>query len=79
MARQKIAEAELLDLINDEMAKLTQCRNLRVTQLIADPDRVHGCNWDIHRLRRSGDDNDQVECSEAIAAFLQTLRATYDI
>jgi hypothetical protein len=79
MARQKIDPAGLLKIINEHMGLLNECRNLKVLQVIADPNRTHGGNWTTAGLRRSGDDNDQVECDDAIAQFMADLQQKYDI
>ncbi|MCA8492594.1 hypothetical protein [Burkholderia arboris] len=79
MARVLIDAEELLTIINGHMEGLHACRNLHVSRVVADPNRTHGGNWTTSGIRRSGADNDQVECDEAIRAFMADLQARYDI
>lgn len=79
MPRQLIAPDDLLTIINDHIASLDECRNLKVLQVIPDPNRTYGGNWTTSGLRQSGDDNDPVECEEAIAKFMASLQTKYDI
>ncbi|MFS2103616.1 hypothetical protein [Ralstonia sp. Ralssp135] len=79
MAREVIEKDKLLSLINDHMASLDACRNLRITSIANDPARTHGANWTTGHLRRSGSDHDQVECGEVLLAFMLDLQARYDI
>ena len=79
MARQLIDREALLKVINDHLEAVPVCRNLHVSSVTVDPHRVNGGNWTTNGLRLSGDDHDQVACSEAIMAFMRDLQERYDI
>ena len=79
MPRELIDKDKLLNLINEQMAKLHVCRNLTITNLGPAPDRPHGSNWNTYGLRRSGADHDAVECAEAVGGIIKELHSKYDI
>jgi hypothetical protein len=79
MARQLIDREALLKVINDHLETVHVCRNLHVTNVAVDPQRVNGGNWTTNGLRLSGNDHDQVTCGEAIIAFMRDLQERYDI
>lgn len=79
MPRAIITKEALLKIVNKEMERLPACRNLHIQSIISDPKRTHGANWTTYGIQRSGPDNDEVECQEAIAAFMADLQTRYDI
>jgi hypothetical protein len=79
MARVPIAKGELLREINQEMASLHACRNLRFADVVSDPARVRGGNWMMGRLVRSGHDHAEFECQKAMADFTADLQERFDI
>jgi hypothetical protein len=79
MARKAIARDKLLGMINDKMASLEACRNLRRTNIEFDAQRACGGNWRATGWQRSGSDHDQPDCTEEIAKFMAELQEIYDI
>ena len=79
MARVIIVKEALLDEINQEMASLRACRNLRVVDVVHDPERVQGGNWKTVGLLRSGYDHAEFECRKAMADFTADLQERFDI
>jgi hypothetical protein len=78
-ARVSIAKDALLREINQEMASLPACRNLRFADVVSDPARVRGGNWMMGRLLRSGYDHAEFECQKAMADFTADLQERFDI
>jgi hypothetical protein len=79
MARVIIEREAMLVEINQEMASLPACRNLRLMDVIHDPARVQGCNWTMGSLVRSGYDYAEFECQRAMADFTADLQERFDI
>lgn len=79
MTRQLIDRNDLLKMINDHLESLHDCRNLHISAVVQDQAFTHGANWTTSGLRRSGNDNNEVVCKEAIASFMRDLQASYDI
>ncbi|WP_152680254.1 hypothetical protein [Chromobacterium subtsugae] len=79
MCRNLVSRDILLQMINEHLGGLHECRNLRVTTVLHDPERVHGANWVTGAIRRSGDDHDEVVCGDAIRAFMLDLQQRFDI
>ncbi len=79
MARPIITIDALLVEINAEMASLPACRNLSVVNVVHDSARMHGGNWMIGRLVRSGYDQAEFECRKAMADCMTDLHQRFDI
>lgn len=80
MARNAISQDELLQLINGEMAKHDDCRNLQITGVSRADADDGSANWgEPFRWRRSGPDNDSVSCTDCLRRFVQQLWKTYDV
>ena len=79
MARVTIMKDALLAEINQEMASLAACRNLRFTQVVPNAARSHGGNWKAAGLVRSGYDHAEFECQKAMVVFMTDLQERFDI
>ncbi len=78
-ARVLIAKEALLAEINQEMASLHDCRNLRVVGVVDDPARTRGANWTTAGFLRSGYDHGEFECQKAMGDFMADLQERFDI
>jgi hypothetical protein len=74
-----IMKDALLAEINQEMASLAECRNLRFTHVLPDPARVRGGNWKTAGLVRSGYDHAEFECHKAMVDCMADLQERFDI
>jgi hypothetical protein len=74
-----IAKEALLAEINQEMASLHDCRNLRVMSVVDDPARGRGANWTTVGFLRSGYDHAEFECQKAMLDFMTDLQERFDI
>lgn len=79
MPKVTISYDELVKKVKDIVAARNECRNIHVDSIDVFSQDVDGANWDITSIRRSGDDNDLVECKEVITAEIQALRRKYDV
>ena len=79
MARVTIVKDALLAEINQEMASLRDCRNLRVMSVVDDPTRTRGANWMTAGFLRSGYDHAEFECRKAMVDFMADLQERFDI
>jgi hypothetical protein len=79
MARALIAKEALLVEINQEMASLSACRNLRVIGVVDDPARARGANWMTAGFLLSGYDHAEFECQKAMVDFMADLQERFDI
>jgi hypothetical protein len=78
-ARVLIAKEALLIEINQEMASIHDCRNLRIMSVIDDPARARGANWATVGFLRSGYDHAEFECQKAMVDFMTDLQERFDI
>jgi hypothetical protein len=78
-ARALIAKEALLAEINQEMASLHDCRNLRVMSIVDDPARSRGANWTTAGFLRSGYDHAEFECQKGMVDFMADLQERFDI
>ena len=78
MSRETISRHALNAMIDTRLQGMEVCRNLAVT-ITHDESRCTGPNWRVSILRRSGDDNDQVACNDAIQPFMRELADRYDV
>ena len=74
-----IVKDALLAEINQEMASLHACRNLRVMDIVVDSARARGANWMTAGFLRSGDDHTEFECHRAMVDFMADLQEYFDI
>jgi hypothetical protein len=74
-----IVKDALLAEINQEMASLHACRNLRVMNVVDDPARARGANWMTSGFLRSGYDHAEFECQRAMVDFMADLQKRFDI
>lgn len=74
-----IVKDALLAEINQEMASLHACRNLRVMDIVVDPARALGANWMTAGFLRSGYDHTEFECHRAMVDFMADLQEYFDI
>ena len=79
MTRVIIAKKALLLEINQEMALLAPCRNLRVVDVLHDPARAQGGNWTMGGFARSGYDHAEFECKKAMIDFAADLQERFDV
>ena len=79
MARVTITKDALLAEINQEMASLHACRNLRVMGVADDPARTRGANWMTTGFLRSGYDHAEFECQKAMVDYMADLQERFDI
>lgn len=78
--KQVIPYDELLEKVRSVIAAYPkECRNIHVDSLQVHAETVDGANWHVAMFRRSGDDNDLVECRERILSDLRLLRQAYDV
>lgn len=79
MSREPIYRDALLEIINEHLAMLEDCRNLHATDVMIDPEQPHGANWSVSGWRRSGHNTDLAASMEKVAGFMCDLYARYDL
>jgi arginine/lysine/ornithine decarboxylase len=79
LSKTKISYDELLSKVKKIVASRNECKDIHVDSIEVFSQNVNGANWDITRIRRSGDDNDIEECKDAITSEIHSLRTRYDV
>ena len=79
MERVDIVKDALLAEVNAQMDSLAPCRNLHALDLVHDPDRIRGGNWQMQQFRRTGQDYDEAECLLAIEEFMVEMQERFDL
>ncbi len=64
---------------NRELAFRGAPRNLNALDVVDDPTRIRGGNWNMQGFRRSGYVYDESECQMSIAEFMADTQERYDI
>lgn len=81
-SRKEVSPAELLDIMNQELARFPQCEGVRFTRLptrLKEPDET-GCNWDQENSLRYQEATVNIEeCKKFLPGVLSRVADQYNL
>lgn len=77
--KELISYSELLEKVKSLLVPYPECCNIHIDRIEVYQEQNDGANWDVVGYRRSGDNNDLLECKSKITEEIRLLRALYDV